>query len=67
MFLLSIADSDLVNKCAVSVNNIPNQIAFHAKANNVIFKYPAQKVPVFYFGLLSTIHNHLGGMRGIRT
>lgn len=47
MFLLSTAGSDLVNKCAVSVNNIPNQIAFHAKVNNVIFKCPVQKVPAF--------------------
>lgn len=47
MYLLSIAGSDVVNKCAVSVNNIPKQITFHAKVNNVIFKRTVQKVPAF--------------------
>lgn len=47
MFLLPIAGSDLMNKCAVSVNNIPKQITFHAKVNDVIFKCPVQKVPAF--------------------
>ncbi|XP_038015673.1 tumor necrosis factor receptor superfamily member 8 isoform X1 [Motacilla alba alba] len=30
-YVLKSQGSDLVNKCAVSVNNIPNQITFHAK------------------------------------
>ncbi|XP_033375125.1 tumor necrosis factor receptor superfamily member 8 isoform X4 [Parus major] len=30
-YTLKSQGSDLVNKCAVSVNNIPNQITFHAK------------------------------------